>query len=213
MKEVWKPIIIESNGKLLKLDMYEISSFGRVRSYRSSNNNKCEGRTREEPRILKQTKASNGYMRIGLRINGKQKVFLIHRLVALTFLDKPNSYDLQVSHRDENKENNNVTNLEWCTASYNTNYGKRNETVSKKIKEYKSTSEWKSKNCKDKIHNSEAVVGVNVKTGEKIEFVSMSCANEYFNRKNADKSISATVRGVQKTAYGYYWYYKKDYKE
>lgn len=212
MEEIWKTVVIVENDGVLELSMYEISSFGRVRSYLGSNNAKCEGRAIEEPRILKPTVTKSGYLRIGLRIDGRQKIFSIHRLVALAFLDRPSSYSLQVNHKDENKGNNRVDNLEWCTASYNTNYGSRNRRVSKKIKELKSTAEWKATNCGGSVHNSEAVIGVHAKTDEVVEFASMSGANEYFNKKNADRSISAAVRGKQKTAYGYYWYYKKAFK-
>lgn len=50
------------------------------------------------------------------------KSIKIHRLVALSFIPNPNKY-LQVNHKDEYKLNNNVNNLEWCTAKYNINYG------------------------------------------------------------------------------------------
>ena len=53
---------------------------------------------------------------------GKSKRMLIHRLVAQAFIPNPNGYP-QVNHKDENKLNNHVDNLEWCTAKYNMNYG------------------------------------------------------------------------------------------
>lgn len=56
----------------------------------------------------------------------------MHRLVALAFIDNPNNYPC-VNHKDENKENNTLTNLEWCDRSYNINYGNRNEKAGKKI--------------------------------------------------------------------------------
>ena len=65
-------------------------------------------------------------------INGKYKRELIHRLVALTFIDNPDNLPC-VNHKDENKENNVVSNLEWCSRSYNINYGTRNERASKAL--------------------------------------------------------------------------------
>ncbi len=59
-----------------------------------------------------------GYLRVTLSKNGKKKVRLVHRLVALTFID--NSKNLpQVNHKDGNRKNNNLSNLEWCTKEEN----------------------------------------------------------------------------------------------
>ena len=76
---------------------------------------------------------ARGYKRVTLCLGGKNKNFLVHRLVAKVFLDDY-SEDLQVNHKDENKFNNNVSNLEMCTSKYNNNYGTRNERISKKNK-------------------------------------------------------------------------------
>ena len=66
----------------------------------------------------------DGYMRIHLTAkNGKTKQEKVHRLVALAFIDNPSGLP-QVNHKDENKENNCVDNLEWCNASYNNIYSK-----------------------------------------------------------------------------------------
>ena len=61
----------------------------------------------------------------------QRKIFAIHRLVSQAFIDNPNNLP-QVNHIDENKLNNSVTNLEWCTNKYNINYGTRKERISEK---------------------------------------------------------------------------------
>lgn len=61
----------------------------------------------------------NGYVTVRLNINGVEKVKQLHRLVAETFLSKIDGKDF-VNHKDGNKSNNNVSNLEWCTKSENT---------------------------------------------------------------------------------------------
>ena len=90
-------------------DRYEISNLGQVRDKRTG-------------RFKKAIEKDNGYLVYSFWIDGKTKQEYVHRLVALTFI--PNPDDLpQVNHKDENKHNNAVENLEWCTAKYNANYG------------------------------------------------------------------------------------------
>lgn len=95
---------------------YAISNLGNVRNLETS-------------RILKPG-IDKGYLRIGLYKNGEQKWFYIHRLVAEAFLPNPDNYP-QVNHKDENKLNNCLENLEWCSAQYNIDY-----SVSKQIEQY-----------------------------------------------------------------------------
>ena len=69
---------------------------------------------------------SGGYLTVELfSERGKSRRILVHRLVAMAFIPNPYNYP-QVNHKDENKTNNNVDNLEWCTAKYNMNYGTGN---------------------------------------------------------------------------------------
>lgn len=56
--------------------------------------------------------------------DGKSKGKKIHRLAMIAFVDNPHNYN-QINHKDENKHNNYIGNLEWCDAKYNNNYGKR----------------------------------------------------------------------------------------
>ena len=94
-----------------------------------------QGRVKNKNNLIIKSQISNtGYDRVGLFKNGKYGHFSIHRLVALAFIPNSDPEKTQVNHKDENKLNNIVSNLEWCTAKYNTNYGTRTERASKKIK-------------------------------------------------------------------------------
>ena len=75
--------------------------------------------------------SNNGYKRVTLFKNGKSKNISIHRLVAIAFIPNPNDLP-QVNHKDENKLNNNVDNLEWCSSKYNANYGTRIKRITEK---------------------------------------------------------------------------------
>lgn len=117
MNEIWKPIE-GYEGK------YMISNFGRVKSLKNS----C-GNYREK--ILKPLKSKKVYLQVNLSLNGKVQMFKIHRLVAEAFLPNPDDLE-QVNHKDENKLNNCVENLEWCDNRYNVRY-----TQAKKVGCYK----------------------------------------------------------------------------
>lgn len=109
MEEVWKDI--EGYEGL-----YQVSNLGRVKSLARK-----DGLYMMSERIKKQH-ISNHYYAIGLNKKGVFKTMHVHRLVAKTFLPNPDNLP-QVNHKDENKLNNRVDNLEWCTAKYNVNYG------------------------------------------------------------------------------------------
>ena len=110
-KENWKEIK-EFGGN------YSVSSEGRVRS-----NGLLKGKN-SKIRILKTEMSKKGYLRVGLVKDGKQKKYLVHRLVAIAFLDNPNNLP-EVNHRNEIKTDNRVENLEWMSRRDNMNYGDR----------------------------------------------------------------------------------------
>ncbi|QLL37136.1 HNH endonuclease [Lactiplantibacillus plantarum] len=89
------------------IDGMEVSSFGRVRSVKGHYYKNCRGK--------------DGYMRITFRMNGKCVNKLVHRLVAQAFIPNPNNLP-EINHKDCGRTNNNVSNLEWCTYSYNNQY-------------------------------------------------------------------------------------------
>ena len=98
--------------------LYEVSSYGRVRSVDRYDNRNCF----RKGKVLSPAKDKNGYLKVILNCNGKCKTINIHRLVAQTFIQNPNNLT-EVNHKDEDKTNNSVDNLEWCDRKYNLNYG------------------------------------------------------------------------------------------
>lgn len=85
--------------------LYRISNYGRIISI----SKKIE---------MKQRPNDQGYMKVSLCKDNVKKRFFVHRLVALTFLPNPNNYPC-INHKDGNKQNNRMLNLEWCTHSQN----------------------------------------------------------------------------------------------
>lgn len=136
MTEIWRDIKNYEN-------LYQGSNLGRARSldtYRKGKNGSvrfCKGR------ILKPVTTKDGYLQVVLCKNGKKKTYYVHHLVAEAFIEIPEELKhlngtryLQVNHKDEDKTNNNVNNLEWCDRTYNINYGTRNERCSKPVLQY-----------------------------------------------------------------------------
>ena len=103
MKEVWRDI--EGYEGL-----YQVSNLGRVKSFAKKGNWK--------EKILIQSKTRDGYNIVGLYKNSKNTTVRVHRVVAKAFIPNPNSF-LEVNHKDGNKNNNAVDNLEWCTCEEN----------------------------------------------------------------------------------------------
>lgn len=123
MQEIWKDI---KNYE----GLYQVSNLGNVRSLNRivncniKNNNKAI----KKGKILKPNKKRNGYLQVCLLNKQKRKYCNIHRLVAETFIPNLNHLS-QVNHIDENKDNNCVDNLEWCSPKYNCNFGTRNSKI------------------------------------------------------------------------------------
>ena len=169
--EIWKDI--EGYEGL-----YQISSNGVIRSL---GNNK----TRKE-RMLKPIKNKYGYLQVILCKQGKPKLYLIHRLVALTFIDNPNNLP-QVNHIDEDKTNNAVENLEFCDSQYNNNYGTRKQRVAE------------SNTNNPKLSKSVLCIETGV-----IYASTMEVQRELgFSQGN----ISSACNGIYKTCGGFHWCY------
>ena len=103
---------------------YQVSNLGNVKSlnYRGTGKEK----------ILRQGKNTWGYLFVILTKNGEHKMYQVHRLILMTFNPVENMSELLVNHRDEDPTNNNLNNLEWCTALYNNTYNDRHKRVAEK---------------------------------------------------------------------------------
>ena len=91
--------------------LYAVTSCGRVWSYRLK-------------KFMKLWDNGHGYLKVRLKKDNKSKIFYVHRLVAEAYISNPENLPT-VNHKDENKANNSVNNLEYCTDAYNNLYGSR----------------------------------------------------------------------------------------
>ena len=145
--------------------LYAVTSCGKVYSYKSK-------------KFLKPKDNGHGYLCVGLWKNGEKKKYSLHRLVAEAYLPNPENLPM-INHKDENKTNNCLQNLEWCDCKYNNNYGTRNERYKKPILQYTLDGEF-------------------VREWE--------CASDVGREVNSN--ICNCLKGRRKTAYGYLWFYK-----
>ena len=119
--------------------LYQVSNKGNVRTLEHKIVNKL-GRTQlVKGRNLKIHTYPNGYKDVMLQNKGVAKRYLVHRLVAEAFIPNPENFS-EVNHKDESRDNNVVTNLEWCSRKYNCNYGsciekQRNSKLGKTLSE------------------------------------------------------------------------------
>ncbi len=196
MEEEWRPVVGYEG-------LYEVSNLGRIRTvehycFRGRYNQK----SLVEPRIRVLNEKS-GYLKVNLSKGSKRETLLVHRLVAEAFIPNPEGLP-QVNHKDENKKNNAVWNLEWCTVYYNNNYGTHNERC-------------RSGNI-GKKHSEEAVAKVAAKHKKPVvalkdgvivlRFESAADANR-FNKDFNYIGISACCNERLNTYKGYKWQFEK----
>ena len=140
MEEIWKDIIGYEG-------LYQVSNFGRVKSLSRQvfvSNPHFIGYRKTKEKILSNKPSKIKYVYVILNKNSEKFQVGIHRLVAQAFIPNPNNLP-EVNHKDENPSNNFVDNLEWCSHSYNSNYGTINERKGNCLNGFKHTSETKKK--------------------------------------------------------------------
>ena len=166
--EIWKMIPDHPD--------YYISNLGRVYSAKKSG------------KILSPCIDTHGYYMLHLWENNVQHAIKVHRLVAEAFIPNPNNLS-DVNHKDENKTNNNVQNLEWCSRSYNLNYGTRHERAN--------TSKKKP------------VIMLDAKTFEHIKYFDSAIDAER-ETQISSTNIAFVCKEKRKTAGGYAWKYAQE---
>lgn len=132
-------------------------------------------------RVLKQYLYPNGYMFVCFGLNGRRITLLVHRVIATCFLPNPNNYPV-VNHKDNNRANNAVSNLEWCSREYNEAYKRNFGTSQAQIQGH-------------------LVFAVELKTGKVLRFESQHEAARELGVWQQD--VYHVVKGKQKTAGGY----------
>ena len=168
MKELWKDIK-DYEG------LYQISNFGKIKSIGYG-----------KSLLLKPFK-DRKYLSINLYKDKKCKKYKIHRLVAQAFIPNPNNYPI-INHKDENKYNNYVYNLEWCDIKYNNNYGNRGKKISE---------------TKSKIICQYDLNGVLIAEWKGIKSIDIGVKINF-------SDISRCCNNKQKTSKGFIWKYKEE---
>ena len=160
---------VETFVKIEGFEKYEVSNLGKVRNIKSG-------------RILKPHLNHNGYLKHHLYRHDKQKELFLHRILAIAFIDNPGKKP-QVNHIDENKLNNDLSNLEWCTGRENLVHGTRTKRVAEKL--------------------SKKVIQLDLNDSVLNEFESMGQAERETGVPIGN--ISRCCNGERKSAGGYKW--------
>lgn len=188
MEVQWKNIL-DSN--------YDVSNTGQIRN-------------RKSQRVLKQQFNHNGYPVITIYVGDRKRTLFVHRLVAMAFIPNPNNYP-QINHKDEIKTHNAVTNLEWCNAKYNSNYGTRNARRVKHTDYAKRNKTYGYRHRMDNVDMVEASRPL-YRSVDMVDINTHRVVKHYESVRKAARDIggvssriSEALNGKRKSAYGYFW--------
>ena len=198
MKEIWKEVVGFK-------ELYEVSNLGNVKSVDRYVCGKLNSKRFQKGKIMTAQKNRKGYFAVILHKNGIAHYFLIHRLVAISFIENPLNKE-QINHIDMNKKNNSVDNLEWCTNLENMRHSyangghsgftekqleavKRNQLIAAKKKEIPVMQ------LDDKMNLINSFRSIN-----EASIITKSCASK----------ICSCCRGKRKTCNGFIWKYKNN---
>ena len=202
MNEIWKTAVYD--GKIYE-ELYKVSNLGRILS--------LDYKRTGKPDLMNPGEDKDGYLRVNLSKNGEDKMCLVHRLVAETFLPNPEGKPC-VNHKiegDEGKKINMVffnedgtinkekTTIEWVTYKENNDYGTRKERAGKTISKALTNGKLSKK-----------VLQLSLSGDLICEWEStMECERNGFNQG----AVAACCRGKRKTHKGFRFMYADDYKE
>jgi len=183
IEEVWIPVPNYEH-------FYMASAFGRIKSLKSGG---MKGKL-----LTPQKVNSRGYFNVCLCNQGSKNMISVHRVIALTFIPNPDNKP-EVNHKDGNKTNNEVSNLEWCTGSENMNHAYRTGLQKPSENQKTATSDY----CKDNF--SKKVIQFDLNG---------NIVNEYPSASEAAREtgfcqthISSCCRGKVKTCHNYNFSY------
>lgn len=165
-----------------EFNFIEVSNLGRIRSKDRYVPSKNGSKRLAKGHILKQYQDS-GYMRVKFKVNGETKSTLVHRMVATCFIPNPDNLP-EVNHIDNDRTNNVVSNLEWCTRQYNQDYKSNFGTSPAQL-------------------FGRPVFAVNLKTGKVLRFETQSEAARQLGIPTSN--INMVIKGKMNTA-GWYWF-------
>lgn len=207
MKEIWKDVTLYDLNKF-----YKVSNLGRIKSKERIVHRKGDVYIKLKPKILKFKRNNRGYNQIVLYGNNKKRYdLMLHRIVALAFIPNPDNKP-QVNHKDGNKDNNKVDNLEWATNSENGKHAfkiglRKAKPLTKEMKRKMLDGRLKSKN-KAGYHKKIAQIDINTNKIIRI-FKSASDAAKFLNVNPCSIRDAASKRKNRITAYNYKWEYIK----
>lgn len=182
--EVWKDVVGYEG-------LYQVSNLGRVKMLsRNVLANKSVRTIKEH--IITQHISQKGYLYVCLWDNNKGKKVYVHKIVLSSFL-RGKGIGEECNHLNENRTDNRLNNLEWCSHKYNINYGERTKKHSKSMKNHKSLSV--------------PVIQLSLNNEYIAEYPSLREAGRVMNRSFT--SIKECCKGRCKSAFGFKWMYKQ----
>ena len=194
MEEIWRDIKGFEG-------YYQVSNTGKMKSLERTVRSGRGYRIIPE-KILEGYPDKDGYLYVQLWKNCICKNCRINRLVAMAFIPNPDNLP-EVNHKDENKQNNYVENLEWCTTKYNCNYGTRTKMRAEKLEGMKQSQE----TIKQRVEKTnKPVFSVDKESGLIMWWESASEAGRVLGIDNGTIGKCCKGKGY-KSAGGFYWFY------
>ena len=168
-----------------KIPFIEASNLGRIRTKDRYVPVSGRGKRLIKGRVLKQHLDNNGYLCVRFKVNGKLVHLRVHRIIAISFIPNPNNYP-EVNHKDNDRTNAAISNLEWCTSKYNSDYKKNFGTSPADVQ-------------------GKSVIAVNLKTGKVFKFESQHEAAKQL--EILAQSINKVLKGRMNKTHDYWFCY------